>query len=331
MVSGKDPKNGFVVRGKKALFLFLTFLPLTTYNLPLIYAADANVTASARVLRDRVRIGDEVRLLLLVEHPRKYTVTAPGQKMNLSPFEVKRVEAEPFRTGQNRIRETYRMTLTVFQTGDLTVPPITVQFTNENGEPGSALTEPVSVKVMSVGKKLTDKDDIRPIKPPVSTGLRLFWSMLGAILAGLLFIVLISKIVLRKIMERKDAESRKPAHERVKIELHRLKDHGYLEEKNYKAFYSELSNILRRYLERRFHVEALERTSSELLDELKKLSLEKEVLDEVRDVLTESDLIKFAKFAPSYELAGRLEALLLDVAENTKVDPERRVKRGVEG
>lgn len=323
MVSGKGSK-GLVVSCKKVFLYALAFLPLFTYSVPLVYAADANVSAEVRALRSRIRIGDEVRLLLSVEYPRKYSVTPPSEKINVSPFEVKGVNPEVFRKGQNRVRETFRLTLTVFQTGDLKVPPIVVQYTDEAGNAGQVATEPLSVKVESVGKKLTDKEDIRPIKKPVSLGLLEFWSTLFRFAAAALFIFLIVKISLRIWRDRNNAESRKPPHQRVKIEIGRLKDCGYLEEKNYKAFYSELSDILRRYLERRFQVEALESTSAELLEALKKISFENEVLNAVREVLTEADLVKFAKSVPSYELAARLETLLLDAVERTKPQAEAK-------
>lgn len=306
---------------KRVLISLLIFAGLFSMT---VFAADraANVSVEVRALRSSIRIGDEVRLLLSVEHPRKYFVTPPSEKINVSPFEVKKVDPEVIRKGQNRIRETFRLTLTVFQTGDLKVPPITLKYTDDAGNPGQVTTDFLPVKVMSVGKKLTDKDDIRTIKKPVSIGLLGFWTTLASIGAGLLIIFLSTKITLRIWRDRNNAESRKPAHQRVKIEIGRLKDRGYLEEKNYKAFYSELSDILRRYLERRFQVEALESTSEELVEGLKGLSFEKEVLEEVREVLTEADLVKFAKSIPSYELAGRLEALLLDAVERTKPQPE---------
>lgn len=284
------------------------------------------VSAEARVLKSRVKIGDELRLLLQVEHPRKFSVTPPDEKLVLSPFEIKRVESVPVRRGQNRIQQTFRLTLTVFETGDLQVPAIPVGYRDEEGNPGEIRTAPVPVKVVSVGKKITDKDDIRPIKAPVSLGLLRFWTGLGGLLAGALFIFFAVHVVRRVLKERKDLESRKPPHERVKIELARLKDKGFLEEKDHKSFYSGLSDILRLYLERRYGVEALERTSSELAEELLKRSFDAGLAREIGELLSEADLVKFAKFAPPYEHAQKLEALLLDIVERTRPAPNEGKK-----
>jgi len=294
-----------------ALLLAMTFCG------PVFAAGDVNVTASARVLKSKMKIGDELRLLLQVEHPRKYSVVPPSEKLDLSPFEIKKVEPAPSRKGQNRVQETTRFTLTVFQTGNLQIPPIPVRYADESGEPNEVFTEPVPVKVVSVGKKITDKDDVRPIKGPVSVGLARFWSGLWSVLTAALFIFLITKITLRKLRERKDLESLKPPYERVKIELERLKDKGFLEEKNYKEYYSGLSDILRRYLERRFGVEALEKTSSEIRMDLEKKAFDKDLTRMIGEVLDESDLVKFAKQTPERDLAERLENLILTIVDAT--------------
>ena len=102
------------------------------------------------------------------------------------------------------------------------------------------------------------------------------------------------------------------------MEFEGLKEKGFLEEKNHKEYYSGLSDILRRYLERRSGVEALEKTSSEIRADLEKKTFDKDVMDMIGEVLDRSDLVKFAKFAPGHELAGKLEKLILDVVEKTK-------------
>lgn len=280
------------------------------------------VTVEARVLKDKVKIGDEIRLLLKVEHPRTFTLEALDPKMPVSPFEIKRLEPIPVRRGQNRVEETFRMTLLVFGTGQLQVPPIPVRYTDASGKPGQVSSEPVKVTVLSVGKKITDKDDIRPIKGPAASDLTRFWTGIGALLAGALAVFLLVRLILRFVRSRENAESRKPAPVRARIELERLKDRGLLEEKNYREYYAGLSDILRRYLERRFGFKALDETSAEILKSLERPDVPGEARRDAARILKDCDLVKFAKTVPSYELAGELESLIFGVIEATPPPPK---------
>ena len=78
-------------------------------------------------------------------------------------------------------------------------------------------------------------------------------------------------------------------------ELDNLNSKKYLENNKFKLYFTRLSEIFRGYLEERFHLNALELTSSELKHELEKLKLNE---DWVNNFLRTGDLIKFAKATP---------------------------------
>ncbi len=300
---------------KKAFCLLtLLFLPV------LAFAAEkaSPVEVSARVLKSRIKIGDEVRLLVQVDRPRKYTVTPPSPKTDLSPFEIKKVDAQPTVKGQNRVQETYGLTLTVFEVGAVKVPPITIRYEDGSGNPGEVRTEPVEVTVVSVGKKLTDKDDIRPIKGPVSVGLLRFRAWVLGILAGILAVVLAARLVRAWLKRDRDLESRKPPYERARIELKRLNDQGLLEEKKVKEYYTGLADILRNYMDRTWKFQTHDHTAAEVIELLKKNEFDKDVIAKVKSVLEETDLVKFAKRVPERELAERLGSEILEITELTK-------------
>lgn len=66
-----------------------------------------------------------------------------------------------------------------------------------------------------------------------------------------------------------------------------------------KLFHTELTDILRRYIERRFNVPAMEKTSDEILDELYELAeSQKASLTNLKQILSMADLVKFAKYHP---------------------------------
>ena len=68
---------------------------------------------------------------------------------------------------------------------------------------------------------------------------------------------------------------------------------------NEKKFFTQLTDVLRQYFERRYKIHAMEMTSSELVDALRKVDVPIELRDLVRDVCFTGDMTKFAKHHPS--------------------------------
>ena len=287
------------------------------------FAAVSSVQATARVIPEKARLGDEIRLFVQVDRPKKYVLFPPSEKIDLAPFEVKKVELSPYVSGKNRVCETFILTLTVFQLGDLTVPPVRIQFQDHKGVRGEVKTEPVTVKIVSVGKKPADKDDIRSIKGPVASGFAGARNWLLGSVAAILAVWLVVIVVRRLRKKFIDPESLKPPHERARLELERLKKQGFIEQHKTKEFYSGLSDILRRYLERQFGTETLERTTAEVVSALKEKTLDPEALEDIRKVLENSDLVKFAKYDPERSVTDELEKRLLNAVDRTRPVPPK--------
>lgn len=93
----------------------------------------------------------------------------------------------------------------------------------------------------------------------------------------------------------------RPAHEVAYEELEKLKRMKLLTPEDFKLFYIILSTILRAYLEGRFNILALEKTSEEINDELLKISFNLRTRNIVKLLLKQSDLVKFAKLLPTKE------------------------------
>lgn len=69
-----------------------------------------------------------------------------------------------------------------------------------------------------------------------------------------------------------------------------------------KEHYSLLTAILRDYLERRYKINALEQTSDEIIAQLRQQQLSTTLLDDTAELLSVSDLIKFAKADPGMDI-----------------------------
>ena len=90
----------------------------------------------------------------------------------------------------------------------------------------------------------------------------------------------------------------RPAHEVALESLEELYKSNLLEEKQFKEFFSRLSEIIRAYLEGRYFIIALEETTTEIMNDAKKHVEEINLLDDLKNILELSDLVKFAKYVP---------------------------------
>lgn len=102
-----------------------------------------------------------------------------------------------------------------------------------------------------------------------------------------------------------------------------------------KKYYSELTDIIRGYIERELHVPALESTTDELIDVLndfndtKSIETSREIIDKLKELLQESDLVKFAKSKPlSHEIEeDRKDAkLIIDNLKPKKQEDDDEVE-----
>jgi hypothetical protein len=113
-------------------------------------------------------------------------------------------------------------------------------------------------------------------------------------------LVILIRYIREKIKRRKSLFPAKDIHEPPhlyalrKLEELRLSS-GW--KSSQKEFFSDLTEILREYIEKRYNVSAMEKTSAEIIGDLSRTSLVKErEMTELRDLFKLSDLVKFAKY-----------------------------------
>lgn len=90
----------------------------------------------------------------------------------------------------------------------------------------------------------------------------------------------------------------KPPHVIALGALNHVKGEKLWQQGREKEYFTEITDILRKYIEDRFHVNAFEKTSEEILDIARNFMLEDSSLNGLKQVLTLADLVKFAKYKP---------------------------------
>lgn len=89
-----------------------------------------------------------------------------------------------------------------------------------------------------------------------------------------------------------------PPHVRAMNSLDKIKAEKIWQQERYKEFYTQLTDVLRRYINERYGVNSLEMTSDEILSIIRMKAEEDSVYENLKQVLIIADLVKFAKHKP---------------------------------
>lgn len=284
-------------------------------------------TARAALNTDTLNVGDPVTLTLTAHHPAGSTVRFPtigkGKEVVVSG-----------RTSENRklsetvleSKEIYH--LNSFRVGDWNVVathPVVCTFSN-----GVQKTQSLSGLILHVQSSLnatnaTRLSDIKGVvKPPLQIS-RTLWMVLGiallALIAGLVTLLFLRKP--RTILQRPPPQ---PPHLIARQALSALRSKKWIPE----PFFTELSLILRTYLENRFNLHAPESTTEELTRSMSSdVRLDMKEQQTLRNFMTQADLVKFARAEAEQEVMKNAFDTAESFVEQTKQEeslPQKSTK-----
>jgi hypothetical protein len=191
--------------------------------------------------------------------------------------------------------------LTQFDSGHYTIPRQKIIINSKTFLTDSLLVEVRDVAVDTTKQKLFDiKPLIEVEKPSEGFPMWIVYVLLGILFLGALLYILF----FRKSKAAREAENKLAPFEEALQHLTKLDSEGLLAANEYKKYYSELTEVLKKYLDEKVYDNALESTSDELIAQLEllrdsgKLPISKEVILKLSKVLQTSDLVKFAKSKP---------------------------------
>lgn len=270
--------------------------------LPLNLSAQASVRAE--LSSTRIMIGDQVNLQIRVSQTGAAQVDIDLQPLaDTKGLEVVN-ESAPIRKedpGMEYLEK--NITITSFDSGEYVVPPLTVSLLQTGGQVVELHTNPIPLSVLTV-PIVSDSIQLAPIKDierekfTFRDGLPYLLGAAGlAIIAFLIWWFFVKKPAVAGKMAPVVI---RPPHEVALEKLDLLQKQQLWQQSKIKDYYSQLTYIAREYLEHRYRIPALENTTGEILQKIRTLpEIDQPLLDQLRRILTSSDMVKFAKAEPA--------------------------------
>lgn len=287
----------------------------------------ASLDISSQVDRSEITIGDRIAYEIKVIYPAEGSVELPSVLGNLGSFEVKDYQAPEPKTADNLKIQTWRFDLSTFTVGKYTIPPQQVAY--RNGKDTAAaihFTQPIEINVIRTSPETVK--DIADIAPLADVKASPPWLAYG--LGGLA--ILIAAIILWKRFRRQaPPAAAKPAlqpFEEAMARLEEIKSLVLIRQNKAGDFCFILSGTLRRYISRRFGIDALESTTSEFLESARALPVTQAQKQWLYGFCETTDLVKFADALMLESDAGALLNQTSDFIKQTKPREEPPGKPG---
>lgn len=283
-------------------------------------ASAQQISVSAKVDTNLVTIGDWINLSLRVE--RSDSVRGDWSPIGdkLGHFEVLRKGELQTKKSDDRVVETTAYVLSTYDSGYYQIPAIVFSYTVGNDTAKRfASTLPIDILVQTVAVDVSQ--EIKDVKPPLGIPIGILEILLYA---GIILAVAAGGFGIHYYLRRRkdkwllSAELQRPPHEIALMELRRLEERKLWQRGFVKQYHSEVTEIIRRYIERRFGVMALEMTTGEVMHNVKQTAMSVEVQETLFKFLSDADLVKFAKYQPTPEENETELEMAHDIVQGTK-------------
>ncbi len=310
----------------KRIFLTLIFIAVLQINFAQPYQISFSTDSTEIV------IGDHLHVTMNFSVPKEAVVPVPiinqellsQQNPPIDWIENSKIDTQFL---NNKIQYQQTITVTAFDSGSYQFPTISII---DQDSMVLAQSQPLyfNVTTFPVDTTAAFKDNKGNVNTPFT--LHEFWLyakkyypfiLLGMAIMGIV-IYLIIRYQKRKKKTKTVIAKPKP---KVKADvkaikaLQRLRQKKLWEQGKVKGYYSELTDILRIYMEDRWEVYAMEMVTTEILDELKQLDIESSTISSIRKTLELSDLVKFAKCDPLPDEHDAAFKSIQNFVEKTKV------------
>ena len=263
--------------------------------------AMAQVAVEARIDSIQMLIGQQVHVTVTATTPANAKVVFPTYKSReqlVQGVEVLAISEEQKEDIDNGQKFARIYTLTSFDGNLYYLPPFKVKVNGKTYQSKS-----LALKVMEVDVDTTKMNQFFGPKDVQDNPFQWSdWSLVFWLSVLLLFLLAAAGYLYVRLRDNKPLiknfkfVKRLLPHQKAMKEIEQIKADKMVSSENQKEYYTKLTETLRRYIEERYKFSAMEMTSSEIIERLTQDGDQKS-LDELRQLFTTADLVKFAKYS----------------------------------
>lgn len=307
MINSKLSMKDFNLKQYRVLVLFFCFV---------LYALNSSAQKIATSIDSvSIKIGQELTFKIEIEVDTSSLVVFPEGQTFLPLEMIESYQVDAVKTN-DRFKLIKKYGLTQFDSGHYTIPQQKIVIGDYE-----FLTDSLKVEVRNIVVD-TVKQGLYDIKPIISVekSPSKWWlyTLIMLLILGVIGFLMYWFIWREKPLTNEEKVALLPPYDRAKLALQKLDNAGYLKNEEIKEYYSELTLIIRKYLNEKVYDHALESTTEELIGRLRllkdgnQMDLEKDTIKNIETIFRRADLVKFAKSKPDPELA-KLDRNTIDV------------------
>ena len=288
-------------------------------------SVSAQTVVKATIDSTHILIGQQTKIHLDIAADKGQSIQIPmipdTLMAGVEVLEISKIDT--FDIGNDRMQLKYDYLITAFDSALYLLPPFKVIVDTDTTFSSELALKVSTLPVDTESEQFYDIKDIR--KPPFV--LMDYLPTVLLILTIIALIALIAFVIYRLINKKslvpfKKEEPYVPPHIRAIQRLDSLKLEKLWQIGKLKEYHSEITDTLRKYIEERFGIGAMEMTSGEILSDIKKYSDADIAYDNLKQTLILADFVKFAKYKslPDENELSMMNAYLF--VNNTKKEEE---------
>jgi hypothetical protein len=298
----------------------LLFVICVTLFSVISYSQQVSVTAKPDTTS--ILVGDHLNVNIEMKAPKDIVWEIPLFGDSLNGFEILKQEKGEKTEDEQNVVQHLKLVVSRYDSGKFVFPPLGF-FYHTTTDTAKRVAESraffINVNTLEVDAQKGIRDIAQPLSVPWT-----FWEIMlyvGIVVAILLAIYFAWYYYEKKKMKQPlfvREEEKRPPHEVALEALRRLEGEKLWQRGFVKQFHSEVTEIIRRYIEGRYHIIAIDMTSDEILSAMRrKKSIDKEVMKPLENFFSLADWVKFAKYTPSEKENEEMIPIAIAFVEKT--------------